>query len=257
LGDMLVLEIGDDACDPKQAVAVANQMAGRDIAMMAGHMCSGSSIPASDVYSDAAIIQISPASTNPRFTDERPGRGIMRVVGRDDQQGLIAGAFLADNFADRKIAIVHDNTTYGKGLADETRKSLNQAGVNEVLYETYAPGEENYSSLVSKLKAANIDVLYVGGYHTEAGLIKLQMVEQTMDTVLVSGDALVTREYWSITGDAGNGTLMTFTPDPRKEPIAAPVVERLEEAGRTTEGFSLFTYAAIQAWAQAAERAGT
>lgn len=257
LGEQLVLEVGDDACDPKQAVAVANQMAGKGIALMAGHFCSGSSIPASEVYSDENIIQISPASTNPKFTDERPGPGILRVCGRDDQQGQVAGEFLAKTFPDKNIAIVHDKTAYGKGLADETQKFMNAAGKKEVMYEAYTAGEKDYNALVSKLKAANIDVLYVGGYHTEAGLIKRQMVDQGMETVLVSGDALVTDEYWSITGDAGANTLMTFSPDPRKNPDAAPVVERLEAAGRTTEGYSLYTYGAIQAWAAAAERAGT
>ncbi|KAB2860959.1 MAG: branched-chain amino acid ABC transporter substrate-binding protein [Bauldia sp.] len=257
LGQQLVLEVGDDACDPKQAVAVANQMAGKGIALMAGHFCSGSSIPASSVYADSNIIQISPASTNPKFTDERPGPGVMRVCGRDDQQGAVAGAFLAKTFADKNIAIIDDKSAYGKGLADETRAAMNAAGKTEVLNESYNAGEKDYTALVSKLKAANVDVLYVGGYHTEAGLIKRQMADQGMSTVLVSGDALVTDEYWQITGDAGAGTLMTFSPDPRKNPIAKPVVDALEAAGKTAEGYALYTYAAIQAWAQAAEAAGT
>jgi branched-chain amino acid transport system substrate-binding protein len=257
LGQQLVLEVGDDACDPKQAVAVANQLAGKGVALVAGHFCSGSSIPASAVYSEEGVIQISPASTNPAFTEERPGPGVMRVCGRDDQQGLVAGNYLATNFADKNIAIIDDKTAYGKGLADETRKALNAAGKTEVMNESYTAGEKDYNSLVSKLKQANVDVLYVGGYHTEAGLIKRQMVDQGMETILVSGDALVTDEYWSITGEAGAGTLMTFSPDPRKNPIAKPVVEALEAAGRTTEGYSLYTYGAIQAWAQAVEAAGS
>jgi branched-chain amino acid transport system substrate-binding protein len=257
LGQQLVLEVGDDACDPKQAVAVANQLAGKGVALVAGHFCSGSSIPASAVYSEEGVIQISPASTNPAFTEERPGPGVMRVCGRDDQQGLVAGDYLAKNFADKNIAIIDDKTAYGKGLADETRKALNAAGKTEVMNESYTAGEKDYNALVSKLKQANIDVLYVGGYHTEAGLIKRQMVDQGMETILVSGDALVTDEYWSITGEAGAGTLMTFSPDPRKNPIAKPVVDALEAAGRTTEGYSLYTYGAIQAWAQAVEAAGS
>ena len=183
-----------------------------------GHFCSGSSIPASAVYADANIVQISPASTNPALTDERPGPGVFRVCGRDDQQGAVAGKFLADHFKDKNIAIIDDKSTYGKGLADETRKNMNAAGVKEVIDESYNAGEKDYTALVSKLKADNVDVLYVGGYHPEAGLIKRQMVDQGMDTILVSGDALVTDEYWQITGDAGNGTLMTFSPDPRKNP---------------------------------------
>ncbi len=256
LGQKLVLEIGDDACDPKQAVAVANQMVNKGIALMAGHFCSGSSIPASAVYNEEGIVQISPASTNPKLTDQGL-ENVFRTCGRDDQQGMVAGAFLADKFKGKKVAIVHDKTAYGKGLADETRKYMNQAGQKETLYEAYTAGEKDYSALVSKLKQAGIDVLYVGGYHTEAGLMVRQMRDQGMKTLLVSGDALVTDEYWAITGAAGEGTLMTFSPDPRKNPVAAPVVDAFRKKGIEPEGYVLYTYGAIQAWAQAVEKAGT
>ncbi len=255
-GFKVSLEVGDDACDPKQAVAVANQMVSKGIVFMAGHFCSGSSIPASQVYEEEGILQISPASTNPALT-ENGGDNVFRVCGRDDQQGIVAGAFLAERFGSQNIAIVHDKTAYGKGLADETRRNLNSAGVTETLYEAYTAGEKDYTALVSKLKRNNIDVLYVGGYHTEAGLMVRQMRDQGMDTLLISGDALVTDEYWSITGDAGDGTLMTFSPDPRKNPVAAPVVKVFRDNGIEPEGYVLYTYGAIQAWAQAVENAGT
>ena len=256
LGQQLVLTIGDDACDPKQAVAVANQMVNKGVVFMAGHFCSGSSIPASKVYEEEGILQISPASTNPALTEEG-GDNVFRVCGRDDQQGQVAGSFLADTFAGKNIAIVHDKTAYGKGLADETGKALNAAGMKEALYEAYTAGEKDYSALVSKLKQNNIDVLYVGGYHTEAGLMVRQMREQGMATQLVSGDALVTDEYWSITGDAGEGTLMTFSPDPRKNPVAVPVVKKFRDMGIEPEGYVLYTYGAIQTFAQAAEKVGS
>ncbi|MEC9245751.1 MAG: branched-chain amino acid ABC transporter substrate-binding protein, partial [Pseudomonadota bacterium] len=256
-GEMLKLEVGDDACDPKQAVAVANQFAGSGVSFVAGHFCSGSSIPASSVYAEEGIIQISPASTNPAFTDNRPGPGVYRVCGRDDQQGDVAGKFLVENFGDKKVAFVHDKTAYGKGLADATMAAYEAAGGKPALYEAYTAGEKDYTALVSKLKQEGIGVLYVGGYHTEAGLMARQMREQGMDTVLVSGDALVTDEYWAITGDAGEGTLMTFSPDPRKNEIAKPVVDKLLAAGKTAEGYALYTYAAIQAWKDAVEAAGS
>ncbi len=256
LGQQLILEIGDDACDPKQAVAVANQMVNKGVVFMAGHFCSGSSIPASKVYEEEDILQISPASTNPKLTEEG-GDNVFRTCGRDDQQGEVAGAFLAEKFGSKNIAVIHDKTAYGKGLADETKKNLNAAGVKEKMYEAYTAGEKDYSALVSKLKQSAIDVLYVGGYHTEAGLIVRQMREQGMKTILVSGDALVTSEYWAITGPAGEGTLMTFSPDPRKNPAAAPVVKAFRANGIEPEGYVLYTYGAIQAWAQAAEKAGS
>lgn len=256
-GEQLVLEIGDDACDPRQAVNVANQMAGLGVVFMAGHFCSGSSIPASQVYAEEGILMISPASTNPTFTDDRPGPGVFRMCGRDDQQGDVAGQFLVDNFGDKKVAFIHDKTAYGQGLADATQAAYQAAGGTPALYEAYTAGEKDYSALVSKLKAEGIGVLYVGGYHTEAGLIMRQMREQGMDTVLVSGDALVTDEYWAITGDAGEGTLMTFSPDPRKNPDAAPLVEQFRAKGVEPEGYVLYTYGAIQAWAEAVTAAGS
>jgi branched-chain amino acid transport system substrate-binding protein len=255
LGKKLDLAVGDDACDPKQAVAVANQMTGAGVKLVAGHYCSGSSIPASSVYAESDMVQISPASTNPALTDDRAGPNIYRVCGRDDQQGGVGGRYLAEQFADKNIAIVHDKTAYGKGLADEVKKTLNAAGKQETLYEAITAGEKDYSALVSKLKQANIDVLFLGGYHTEAGLIVRQMRDQGMTTILMGGDALITQEYWSITGPAGEGTLMTFSPDPRKNPAAAEVVKRFKEKGIEPEGYVLYTYAAVQAWKQAAEKA--
>ena len=256
-GKQLVLSIEDDACDPKQAVSGAGKLAARKVKLVAGHFCSGSSIPASKVYADEGIIQISPASTNPKFTDERAGPGIFRVCGRDDQQGGVAGKYLATKFKDKKVAILHDKTAYGQGLADETRKAMNAAGGKEAMYEAYTAGEKDYRAVVSKLKAASIDVIYLGGYHTEGGLIVRQMREQGMKTILVGGDALVTQEYWQITGEAGAGTLMTFSPDPRKEPAAAEVVKRFKAKSIDPEGYVLYTYAAVQAWKQAVEAAKT
>ena len=256
LGQTLVLEVGDDACDPKQAVAVANQMVNKGVTFMAGHFCSGSSIPASKVYEEEGILQISPASTNPALTEEG-GDNVFRVCGRDDQQGTVAGNYLADKYGGQRIAIVHDKQAYSKGLADATKMQLNTRGVDEALYETVTAGEKDYSAFVTKLKVNKIDVLYYGGYHTEAGLIVRQMREQGMDTQLLSGDALVTDEYWAITGDSGEGTLMTFGPDPRNNPAAKDVVKAFRDSGYEPEGYTIYTYAAIQAFAQAAEIAGS
>jgi len=256
LGQQLVLEVGDDACDPRQAVSVANQLTGRGVRFVAGHFCSGSSIPASKVYLEEGVLQISPASTNPRFTDEG-GWNTFRVCGRDDQQGMVAGTFIARNFPGKKVAILHDNSAYGKGLADETKKAMNAAGMQETLYLAYVAGERDYSAIVSRLQQAGIDVVYFGGYHTEAGLIVRQMRERGLRAVAIGGDALVTNEYWQITGAAGEGTLMTFSSDPRKRPAAAEVVAKFRAKNIDPEGYVLYTYAAIQIWAEAAKKAGT
>ena len=255
LGQQVKLVIEDDACDPKQAVAVANKSAGSKVALVAGHFCSGSSIPASKVYTEEGILQISPASTNPQLTEQGVDN-VFRTCGRDDQQGLVAGNYLVDNFKGKKVAILHDKTAYGKGLADETKKQLNARGVQETLYEAYSAGEKDYSALVSKMKAAGIDVFYVGGYHTEAGLMIRQAHGQGYKPQMIAGDALMTDEFWKITGEAGEGTLMTFTPDPRKDPAVMPLVEKFRKIGYEPEGYTLYTYGTIQAWAQAVVAAG-
>ena len=131
-------------------------------------------------------------------------------------------------FKDDKIAILNDNSAYGKGLADETAKALHAAGGQEVLAAAYTPGEKDYSSLVSRLKQAGVTVIYVGGYHTEAGLIIRQAKEQGMKATMVGGDALVTNEFWQIAGESGSGTLMTFPPDPRLMKTAADVVKEFD-----------------------------
>ncbi|ABC22546.1 branched-chain amino acid ABC transporter substrate-binding protein [Rhodospirillum rubrum] len=254
LGEKLVLKKGDDACDPKQAVAVANQFVNDKVVFVAGHFCSGSSIPASAVYNEEGIVQISPASTNPKLT-EQGFENVFRTCGRDDQQGPTAGDFLKAHFPGQKIAIIHDKTAYGKGLADETKSALNKAGVQEALYEAITAGEKDYSALVTKLKNEGIKIIYLGGYHTEAGLIIRQAKEQGLDARIVSGDALVSSEFASIAGPAGDGTLFTFSPDPRKNPEAAAVVKSFTDAGYNAEGYTLYTYGAVQAWAQAVEKA--
>ena len=256
MGQQLILDIGDDACDPKQAVSVANQMASKKVKLVAGHFCSDSSIPSSKVYAEEGILQISPASTNPDYT-EKGNWNTFRVCGRDDQQGRVAGQYLAKNFKGQKIAIIHDNSTYGKGLADETQKSLHAAGGKEALYTAYTPKEKDYSALVSRMKQAGISVIYVGGYHTEAGLIIRQAKEQGMKATLVGGDALVTSEFWQIAGDAGAGTMMTFPADPRLLKTAAEVVKSFAAKKIDPEGYVLYTYAAIQIWADAAKKAKT
>jgi branched-chain amino acid transport system substrate-binding protein len=256
LGKKLKLEVGDDACDPKQARSVAEKLAGMKLPFVAGHFCSSSSIPASEAYAESNVLQITPASTNPVFT-ERKLWNVLRVCGRDDQQGTVAGKFIAKNFAGKNIAILNDKTTYGKGLADETKKALNKAGITEKLNESYNKGDNDFSAIVSRLKRDNIDLVYVGGYHKESGLLLRQMRDQGLKTALMAGDALNDREFASITGPLAEGVLFTFGPDPRLKPTAAAIVEKFKAKGIDPEGYTLYTYAAMQVWSQAVAKTGT
>jgi len=255
-GGKLILKMGDDACDPKQAVTVANQLISDGVRLIIGHYCSGSAIPASKVYMEEGAVLITPAATNPKLTDEAKDV-IFRVCGRDDRQGSVDAKYILKNFAGKKIAIINDQSAYGLGLANEVKKTLNDAGVQEVLFEAYTPSERDYSALISRIKQANAEVLFIGGYHTEAGLIARQLKEQGASVQLVGGDALVTDELWKIAGPAAEGMLMSFGPDPRKRPEAQPIIEALRKSGYEPEGYTFYTYAAFQALIAAIKNAGS
>jgi len=255
-GQKLQIVVGDDVSDPKQGVSVANKFVSEGVKMVVGHFNSGVSIPASEVYQEAGIVQVTPASTNPRFT-ERGMWNTFRTCGRDDQQGLVAGTYLSNNFKGKKVAIVHDKTPYGKGLADETQKAMNAKGLKEVLYEGVNTGEKDYTALVSKLKQQNVDVVYFGGLHTEAGLIIRQMRDQGLQAPMMSGDGIVSAEFTSIAGPGAEGTLMTFAPDPRKNPNAQEVVKKFRAKNFEPEAYTLYSYAAVQILVDAAKKANS
>jgi len=253
-GEQIKVSVGDDVSDPKQGISVANKFVGDGIKFVVGHFNSGVSIPASEVYAENGIVEVTPAATNPQFT-ERGLWNVFRTCGRDDQQGGIAGAYLAANFKDAKIAVVHDKTTYGQGLADETKKAMNAKGVKEVMYEGVNVGDKDFSALIAKMKEAGVSIIYWGGLHTEAGLISRQAADQGLKATLVSGDGIVSNELASIAGDAVAGTLNTFGPDPRLIPANKDLVEKFRAQGFEPEAYTLYAYAAMQAIAEAATAA--
>lgn len=256
LGQKVVIIAGDDAADPKQGVSVANRFVGQGVKLVIGHFNSGVTIPASEVYADNGMIDITPAATNPRVTD-RGLQNMFRTCGRDDQQGLIASAFIVKRFLGKRIAVLHDKTTYGKGLADETKKGLDKAGVQQVLYEGVNTGEKDYSGVVLKIREARADLVYWGGLYTELGLIIRQMRDQGITTPVMGADGIVSDEFASIGGPGVEGTFMTFPPDPRLRPTAAAVVKEFEAKGFNPEAYTLYSYAALEVLKQAAEKAGS
>src|SRR6516225_9184524 len=255
-GRKIKIVIEDDACDPKQAVAVANLLVGQQIKFVDGHACSGSSIPASEVYAENGVLMMSPASSNPVLT-EKGHATIMRLYPRDDAQGAFIGPWIAEKFKGKKIAILHDKSAYGKGLATVVKDKLNEAGVKEVLFEGINPGEKDYTAIITKLKNAGAEFVYFGGYHTEAGLMLRQAVDQGYKLNLMTGDSIATSEFWQISGPAGEGTLFTFPTDPRRSPAAAKALEQFKAQGFDPEGFTLFSYGVVQAIADGIKRAGS
>jgi branched-chain amino acid transport system substrate-binding protein len=254
LGQKIEVEVGDDVSDPKQGVSVANNFSGAGVKFVIGHYNSGVTIPASAVYQENGILEITPASTNPTVT-ERNMWNIFRVCGRDDQQGQVAGEYILKHLKGKKIAVVHDKTTYGKGLADEMKKTINKGGMKEVLYEGVNTGEKDYSALVSKIKQANPDLIYWGGLYTEGGLIVRQLRDQGVKAPLMGGDGITSDEFASVGGPGVEGTLMTYGPDPRNRPEAKKVVDEFRAKKFEPEAYTLYSYAGVQIIKQAAEAA--
>jgi branched-chain amino acid transport system substrate-binding protein len=254
LGQKISVAVGDDVSDPKQGVSVANKFVADGVKFVVGHFNSGVTMPASDVYQENGMLMVSPSATNPKIT-ERNMWNVFRTCGRDDQQGSLAGAYILKNLKGKKVAIVHDKTTYGQGLADETKKAMTKGGMKEVLYEGINTGEKDYSALVSKIKAANADLVYWGGLHTEGGLIVRQMRDQGVKAVLMGGDGITTDEFATVGGPGVEGTLMTFPPDPRKRAEAKAIVDKFRAAKFEPEAYTLYSYAAVEVIKQAAESA--
>ena len=254
LGQKITFEYGDDVSDPKQGVSVANNFVGDGVKFVIGHYNSGVTIPASAVYQENGILQITPASTNPTVT-ERGMWNIFRTCGRDDQQGKVAGAYILAHFKDKRIAFVHDKTTYGKGLADETLKTINAGGMKEVLYEGINKDDKDFSAVVSKVKASGADLIYWGGLHDTGGLILRQMRDQGIKAPFMGGDGIADDEFASIAGPGAEGTLMTYGPDPRKRPEAKDIVAKFRAKNFEPQAYTLYSYAAVQVIKQAAEAA--
>ena len=255
-GEPLSLKFADDGCDPRKAVEVATGLVSAGVKLVAGHYCSGASIPASKVYERASIVQISPASTHPKFTGEGSWN-VIRLAPRDDAQGAAAAQLVLDHFRDRKIAILSDQSAAATQLAARFREGLAAAGLKPVLDEPYKPGAKAYPELAQRLATAGTQVVYLAGSYVEGAVIVRELREAGSTAQFISTDALVNEDFWNVAKDAGEGTLMSFTYDVRKLQSARPVLDRFREADYSAEGFTLYAHAAIQAYVAAVEATGT
>jgi branched-chain amino acid transport system substrate-binding protein len=255
LGKKITMIVADDQHDPKQAVSVANKLVNEGVAGIIGHFNSSCSIPASDVYNRAGIPMITPASTNPQLT-EKGYRGVFRVCGRDDQQGIIAARFVTEELKSKKVAIIHDKTTYGQGLADEFRKNL--AGKADVVYYGgIVQGDKDFKTVLTSIREKMPDVIYFGGVYPEAGLLVKQARELGIKIPFMSGDGTIDPKFIEIAGDAAEGTYLTFSPDPKKIPTAKAFIEGYEKRFGDLGPYSIYAYDATNILLTAIKEAGT
>lgn len=254
LGEPVELVVEDDACGLEKAMASAARLIEAEVSVVVGHLCSHSSLLAAGLYEAADVLMLTPSSTHPRLTEE--GRAnVFRLTGRSDRQGELAAALLADQFAHQRIAILHDGSTYGESLAEETQRHLHRFGVQEILYDTYVPGADDYSGVVDRLRRADIDVLYVGGYGPDAGLILRTAREQDEDLQLVGGNGLGMDEFWRVAAEAGEGAIFSRQREVADTPEAAAVLKAFRNRNLALRPGNARAYAAVQVWAEAVERA--
>ncbi|BCB97198.1 branched chain amino acid ABC transporter substrate-binding protein [Dissulfurispira thermophila] len=256
LGKKIDIIIGDDQSDPKQAVSVANKLVNEGVAGIVGHFNSSCSIPASDVYNRAGIPMITPASTNPQLT-ERGYRGIFRVCGRDDQQGKVAAIFAMNKLKIKKLAIIHDKTTYGQGLADEFKKNLSSA-VEIVYYGGITQGDKDFKTILTSIKEKKPEMIYFGGIYPETGLLVKQSREISLNIPFMSGDGSIDPKFIEIAGEkAAEGTYLTFSPDPKNIPAAKEFLEKYSVRFGDVGPYSIYAYDAMNILLTAMKEAGT
>lgn len=256
-GQQLEGVVYDDACDPKQAVAVANKIVNDEISFVVGHLCSSSTQPASDIYEDEGILMITAASTSPDITS-RGYELIFRTIGLDSLQGPTAGNYIADHVKPQNVAVIHDKQQYGEGIATAVKQTLEEKGVKVSVFEGINAGDKDFSSMISKLKQAGVDFVYYGGYHPELGLLLRQSKEKGLNVRYMGPEGVGNSEISAIAGAASEGMLVTLPKSFDQDPRNQELVEAFKAKKQDPSGPFVFpAYAAVQVIAEGIEKAGS
>ena len=255
LGQEVVVDLADDYCDAEQGMAAARKLVADGVAVVIGHLCSGTAIPVSLFY-EAAGIPLITLAANPLLTD-RELRLTFRSSPPDDANAGFTAQHMVRQLAAKRIAIVHDSRVYGKGLAELTRQSLEELGAPPVLFEAAQPGQLVFADLIQRLRGAEIDVLYYGGYPREIGLLRRQMGEAGFNPLTITSGANSSEGYDLIAGTAAEGTLVVAdrrfnTTEFSQFEASLRAAYRMDADLRVTRG-----YASVKIWAQAVTAAGT
>lgn len=255
LGKKIMLIIADDQHDPKQAVSVANKLVNEGAKGVIGHFNSSCSIPASDIYSRAGIPVITPGSTNPQLT-EKGYRSVFRACGRDDQQGKVGAEFVINDLRARRVAIIHDKTTYGQGLADEFKRFLKNK-VEVVYYGGIIQGDKDFKTVLTAIREKKPELIYFGGIYPEAGLLVKQARELGLKVPFMSGDGTIDPKFLEIAGAGAEDTYLTFSPDPRNIPQASTFINNYEKRFGEIGPYSIYAYDAANILFSAMKEAGS
>jgi len=237
----------DDGCEPKQAVPAANRVVNSGAKFAVAHACSGTTVPAVNVYENEGIVAITPGATSPLVTDTIKPHFFFRTIGRDDQQGPFAAGYIIKELKPKNVAILHDKQTYGSGVASQVRDSLKEGGLEVVLFEGINVGDSDYSAVITKLKSIDPGLIYFGGYHAELGLLLRQAREQGLTTQFMGPEGVANADLVAIAGPAAEGLLVTLPADFTKLPGNKQILEHFQTYKRSPDGaFTMPAYAAVQ-----------
>jgi len=257
LGKQLETVVMDDGCEPKQGPVVANRVVNDGIHYVVGHVCSGATIAATNIYDSEGVLMISPSATAPAVTDGKNYEMIFRTIGRDDQQGPAAAKFIIETIKPQAVAVLHDKQSYGQGIAGAVRDELEKAGVKVAMFEGINAGDSDYSAVITKIRSSGADFVYYGGYHPEMGLLLRQGAEQGLKVKFMGPEGVGNPDINAIAGSAVDGMLVTLPADFTQDPANADVVKAFEDKKRNPGGaFQLTAYSATAAIAEGIKGAG-
>jgi len=250
LGRSLQVSEHDDECNPEKARQIAKDIVKNGISMVVGHLCSGASIAASDVYAANGIVQISPASTAPQFTD-RGLANVFRTCGRDDMQGFVVAEHMARRYRTKAIGIVADTSVYSTELAKLTKQSLKRAGISVAMDRQVPKNTVDFNAIMDEIKKLGIEVLFFPSYAQQATIVLKEAKKRGIKLKFVGSDTLMNDDFLNLAGNLTDGVELSFPPDPSHDRRNRKLTRQLKEKGFNPEAFTFYTYAAVEVWAQA------
>jgi len=252
-GKKIQIVEADDACSAQQGAQAAQKLLNSKVVAVAGGYCSSAAVPAVPIFGRRNVPFVIDAATNPVLTETGKGK-VFRTCGRDDKQGLFAAKFMTGELKAKRIAVLHDNTTYAKGLADAAADSVKQQGGGaQIVYnDALQPGQADYTPVLTKIASTKPDVLYFTGYFAEAGLLMKQRKQLGLKFALMGGDATTDKTVVKTAGSAAEGYMATTAPLAKDLPTASGFVTAYKtKTGADPGPFSVYEYDAVKVLAKA------
>ena len=248
----------DDEANPTKATTVAQKLVDSKVVGAVGHFNSGASIPASKIYSDGGIPQISPSSTNPKYT-QQGFKTTFRVVAHDDQQGPTLANFAINNLKVKSVAVIDDSTAYGQGLADAFARTVKEGGVNVLTREQTTDKDTDFRAILTKIKGLNPDLIMFGGIDPQAGPMVKQMSELGIKAKFMGGDGMQTPNFIKLAGPASDGVMASIPGLPKeKMPGGTEFLKKYKaKFNQEVELFAPMGYDAVMVFIDAMKRAGS